>query len=208
MSLFRNVVFAAALSGLLAGLVLAALQSFATVPLILEAEAFESAGLQAHDHGSGDAPHDHASAAPHDHGEGAWAPADGLERLGWSVAFNAVSGVGFALVLMAASELAGARCCDLFSWCRDEFQRLGLAFTMPHIGHSMGVDLHEHPILNPQTTDELVPGMIVNVEPIALDRPDGAGYHIEDLVLVTEGEPEVLTAPWPPGELRLIGALQ
>ena len=108
MSLFRNVVFAAALSGLLAGLVLAALQSFATVPLILQAETFESAGLPAHDHdGATVAPHDHATAEPHEHGEGAWAPADGLERLAWSVAFNVVSGIGFALILMAASELAG-----------------------------------------------------------------------------------------------------
>lgn len=109
MSLFRNVVFAAALSGLLAGLVLAALQSFATVPLILQAEAFESAGPPAHDHGGGEAvaPHDHGSATPHEHGQGGWAPADGLERLAWSAAFNVVSGIGFALILMAASELAG-----------------------------------------------------------------------------------------------------
>lgn len=100
----------------------------------------------------------------------------------------------------------GARCSDLFTFCRDEFERLGLTFTMPHIGHSMGVDLHEHPILNPQTPDELVPGMIVNVEPIALDVEDGAGYHIEDLVHVTEAGPEVLTSPWPPSELRIVGS--
>jgi Xaa-Pro dipeptidase len=100
---------------------------------------------------------------------------------------------------------SGVRCCDLFEFCRSEFERLGLVFTMPHIGHSMGVELHEHPILNPQTTDELVPGMILNVEPIALDHEDGVGYHIEDLVHVTDGEPEVLTTPWPPGDLRLVG---
>lgn len=103
MSLFRNVVFVAALSGLLAGLVLAALQSFATVPLILEAEAFESAGLAAHDHGTAG----QAGAAPHEPGEGAWAPADGLERFAWSGTFNVVSGIGFALILVVASELAG-----------------------------------------------------------------------------------------------------
>jgi Xaa-Pro aminopeptidase len=100
----------------------------------------------------------------------------------------------------------GARCCDLFEFCRSEFERLGLVFTMPHIGHSMGVELHEHPILNPQTTVELRPGMIINVEPIALDEQDGAGYHIEDLVHVTDGAPDVLTAPWPPGELPLVGS--
>ncbi|MBO6636415.1 MAG: CbtA family protein, partial [Parvibaculum sp.] len=47
MTLFRNVVFVAALAGLVAGLVLAALQAYATVPLILQAETYEGA---AHGH--------------------------------------------------------------------------------------------------------------------------------------------------------------
>jgi len=102
MTLFRNVVFVAALSGLLAGLVLAALQSFATVPLILEAEAFENPGMAAHDHGT-----PAEAGLGHEHDHGAWAPADGLERLAWSGAFNIVSGIGFALLLVAASEAAG-----------------------------------------------------------------------------------------------------
>ena len=52
MSFFRNVVFLAAAAGLLAGLSLAVMQSFATVPLILEAENYENAGAPAHDHGA------------------------------------------------------------------------------------------------------------------------------------------------------------
>ena len=86
MSLFRNAVFAAAAAGLLAGLILAALQTYATVPLILQAETFENAGAPAHDHGaapaeasSGD-PITPAPAESHDHGEEAWAPVDGFER--------------------------------------------------------------------------------------------------------------------------------
>ena len=51
MGLFRNAVFTAAAAGLLAGLILAALQTYATVPLILQAETFENAG-EAHDHGA------------------------------------------------------------------------------------------------------------------------------------------------------------
>ena len=61
MTLFRNAVFTAALAGLLAGIILAALQTYATVPLILQAETFENAGAPAHDHGP--AP---AEAAPAD----------------------------------------------------------------------------------------------------------------------------------------------
>ena len=44
MSLFRNIVFTAVVAGLLSGLLLTAMQSFSTVPLIMEAETFESAG--------------------------------------------------------------------------------------------------------------------------------------------------------------------
>ena len=111
MSLFRNAVFTAAAAGLLAGLILAALQTYATVPLILQAETFENAGEPAHDHGAAPAETTaEVAAAPAEadhHGEETWAPADGFERFAYSLAVNIVSGIGFALLLVAASELAG-----------------------------------------------------------------------------------------------------
>ena len=107
MGLFRNAVFTAAVAGLLAGLIPAALQTYATVPLILQAEAFENASEPAHDHGAASTEAAPAEAAPHDHDEEAWAPADGFERFAYSLAVNVVSGIGFALLLVAASELAG-----------------------------------------------------------------------------------------------------
>lgn len=107
MTVFRNVVFVAALAGLVAGIVLAALQAYATVPLILKAETYETAG--GHDHAA-----DHAGAAPteaapaeHAHEEEAWAPADGFERFAYNVGANVLSGIGFALILVVVSELAG-----------------------------------------------------------------------------------------------------
>jgi cobalt transporter subunit CbtA len=108
MTLFRNAVFTAAAAGLLAGLILAVLQTFATVPLILQAETFENAGAPAHDHGAAPVEADSAAAAPAEsHALETWAPEDGFERFGYSVAVNIVSGIGFALVLVAASEFAG-----------------------------------------------------------------------------------------------------
>jgi cobalt transporter subunit CbtA len=109
MTIFRNAVFAAAIAGLFAGLLLAALQTFATVPLILQAETFEGASA-AHDHGA--APAEAAAGPPatahsHDHGGEAWAPEDGLERFAYTLAVNIVSGIGFALLLIAVSEFAG-----------------------------------------------------------------------------------------------------
>ncbi len=119
MTLFRNVVFTAALAGLVAGIIMTAMQTYATVPLILQAETFETAG-GGHDHGAAPADpaaHDHAPGTPahehgpeiaaHDHGDEAWAPADGFERFFYTALANVVSAIGFGLVLVAASELAG-----------------------------------------------------------------------------------------------------
>lgn len=100
MTLFRNVVFVAALAGLVAGLAMAAMQTFVTVPLILEAETYEG--------GAAEAAHGHdGAAAGHGHGDGAWAPADGGERLAFTALASVVTATGFALVLLVASELAG-----------------------------------------------------------------------------------------------------
>lgn len=111
MTLLRNVVFIAALAGLVAGIVLAAMQAYATVPLILQAETFENAG-GGHEHAAAPADAAAATQAPseqvaHEHDEEAWAPADGFERFAYTVAANIVSGIGFALILVAVSEFAG-----------------------------------------------------------------------------------------------------
>ncbi|UVC18740.1 CbtA family protein [Mesorhizobium onobrychidis] len=118
MTLFRNVVFIAAIAGLVAGVVLACMQAFATVPLILKAEVYEQAGGgHTHDHTAAPAanatdanamssaePAEAAAPAAEDEG---WAPADGFERFAFNVVANVVTGIGFALILVAASEFAG-----------------------------------------------------------------------------------------------------
>lgn len=113
MTMFRNVVFLAALAGLIAGLFMTVLQTGFTVPLILEAETFEGAE-PAHDHGAttpeaqAPAAQTETSAGAQDHhDEEAWAPGDGFERTAYTALANFVTGVGFALLLVAASELAG-----------------------------------------------------------------------------------------------------
>ncbi|WP_105372103.1 CbtA family protein [Neorhizobium huautlense] len=106
MSLFRNIVFTAVIAGLFSGLLLTIMQSLSTVPLILQAEVFENAG--------GGAGHSHdvpaagaTSPADHHPDEEVWAPADGLERFIYTAAANALSAIGFGLVLVAASEALG-----------------------------------------------------------------------------------------------------
>ncbi len=106
--MLRTVLVVGLLAGLAAGLATAVLQHFTTVPLILAAEAYETAaadGVALAAHGD-DAP---AAVPGHAHGAAAWSPADGIERtLATSVA-TVVSAIGFSLVLMAAMLLAGER---------------------------------------------------------------------------------------------------
>jgi cobalt transporter subunit CbtA len=104
--MIARIIIAAALAGLIAGLVVSALQQFRVTPLIVAAEQYEQAG--GHNHA---ASHDHvnsgsADAGADDHGEG-WAPRDGLERTLYTLIANIIAGVGFALLLAAASLLTG-----------------------------------------------------------------------------------------------------
>lgn len=131
MAVFRNVVFIAALAGLFAGIVMTALQVTYTVPLILEAETYEGAdeaegGEAAAEEGA----QDHAA---HDHGDDAWAPEDGAERTFYTTAANIVTAIGFALLLVVASELAGG----IHGWRQGLFWGFGgfAAFTLaPGLG--------------------------------------------------------------------------
>jgi cobalt transporter subunit CbtA len=106
MDYFRNIVVVAALAGALAGLGVTVMQQLTTVPLILKAEVYEGAA-PAHDHGDAAASvHSHGATAAGEAEEG-WSPADGFERTAFSALANIVTGIGFALLLVAASELFG-----------------------------------------------------------------------------------------------------
>ncbi|MGQ0569148.1 MAG: M24 family metallopeptidase [Armatimonadota bacterium] len=78
----------------------------------------------------------------------------------------------------------GVQARELYHLCAATFQRLGLSFKMSHIGHSLGIELPESPMLKPQDDTELVPGMVLAVEPMHFE-PTGERYHVEDLVEVT-----------------------
>lgn len=100
MDYFRNIVVVAALAGAIASLGMTVAQQLTTVPLILKAEVYEEqSATPTHDHGD--------AAAPHEQGDEGWSPADGVERTAFTGLANIVTGVGFALLLVAVSELFG-----------------------------------------------------------------------------------------------------
>ena len=86
----------------------------------------------------------------------------------------------------------GKRACDLFETARQGYAKRHIPFPLPHCGHSLGLDGHEQPILNAFNTTELQPNMLLAIE-TRVRWPGEQGYHIEDLVQVTEGAPRILS---------------
>ncbi len=86
----------------------------------------------------------------------------------------------------------GIRASDLYGICENLYEEIGLPFWIAHIGHGLGLGLHERPMLNPYVDQELLPGMVLCIEP-AHREPGVEGYHIEDLVLVTDDGVRPLT---------------
>jgi cobalt transporter subunit CbtA len=103
MNYFRNIVVVAALAGVIAGLGMTIAQQLTTVPLILKAEVYEQNASPAHNHGDAAT----AQTGAHEHGDEGLSPADGAERTFFSGLANIVTGIGFALLLVAVSELFG-----------------------------------------------------------------------------------------------------
>jgi Xaa-Pro aminopeptidase len=84
---------------------------------------------------------------------------------------------------------------EVFNAVKTEFERQRLPFFMPHVGHGLGIGLHEAPILEPANETPLQAGMVLNVEPMVILSDEGECYHMEDLALVTDDGYELLTPP-------------
>jgi cobalt transporter subunit CbtA len=104
MSLFRSIVFSAAVAGVVVGAAVTVVQQFGTVPLIQKAETYEHAGPPAQSTAATTGAHQHAD---HQHDTAAWTPKDGFERNSLTAAANILTAIGFALVLAGIYALRG-----------------------------------------------------------------------------------------------------
>ena len=112
MQMFRRLFIAAASAGLLSGLFVTLVHQVTTVPIILDAEVFEKAAEEkeaaaapaADATATTEAAHDHEG---HDHGGAEWEPQDGFERTAYTVLADLLTGVGFALLLIAGYAVSG-----------------------------------------------------------------------------------------------------
>ncbi len=114
----------------------------------------------------------------------------------------------YELVLRAQTEAlgatkAGAAYRDVDAVAREIIDAAGHKDHFGHgLGHGVGLEVHEAPRLGKTAEGALVAGNAVTVEP-GVYLPGEFGVRIEDLVIVTDGEPDILTGF--PKELVTVG---
>ena len=112
-----------------------------------------------------------------------------------------------------AAAVAGNRVTDISRAVQDYVEAKGFSVVREFVGHGVGRTMHEEPqvpnFVDRKSNDKLVPGMTIAIEPMVnAGRPeikilkdgwtvvtqDGSlSAHFEHTVLITDGEPEILT---------------
>jgi Xaa-Pro aminopeptidase len=65
-------------------------------------------------------------------------------------------------------------------------------YFVHNLGHGVGLEIHEAPVLSPDSKDILIAGNVVTDEP-GIYLPGYGGVRIEDTVFVAKEGPERLT---------------
>ncbi len=92
-----------------------------------------------------------------------------------------------------AAVAAGVRCGDVDEAARGVLRREGFADAFSHsTGHGVGLEIHEPPRIGAGQTANLMPGMVVTIEP-GVYLAGRYGIRIEDMVAVTRTGGQILT---------------
>ena len=93
----------------------------------------------------------------------------------------------------------GARCCDLYNNAVEIARRrgledcfMGLAQRAKFVGHGVGLEVNEGPVIAPRDATELAPGMVMAFEPKFIVPGVGA-VGVENTFLITDKGPERIT---------------
>ena len=81
---------------------------------------------------------------------------------------------------------------QLFERAARLHERHGVPFPYAHNGHGLGLLVHERPLISPHDDTVYEPGMITTVE-TRVRWVGERGYHMEDLIEVTDGAPILLS---------------
>jgi Xaa-Pro aminopeptidase len=83
---------------------------------------------------------------------------------------------------------------DVDAVAREVIADAGFGELFAHgLGHGVGMEIHEQPTMRPESEDVLATDGVVTVEP-GIYHPGLGGIRIEDLVIIGENGPEVLTS--------------
>jgi Xaa-Pro aminopeptidase len=96
--------------------------------------------------------------------------------------------------LGVAAIAPGVAARDVDATCRRHITAAGWGEAFTHgTGHGVGLLIHEAPTSRPESTDTLEPSNVITCEP-GIYLEGRGGVRIEDLVVITEGEPQVLSS--------------
>lgn len=85
----------------------------------------------------------------------------------------------------------GVRICDIYNYAKKIYNEMNVPFIMPLIGHGLGLECHEYPIINPYNKEKIQENMIINIELIIIN--ENLGYQIENLIYIDANGPNLIT---------------
>lgn len=105
---------------------------------------------------------------------------------------------------LISKMVVGAEVSDIYNLCKQLYEEAGMPFERPHIGHGLGLTVHEHPMINPYVDQRLEPNMVICIEPNHL-VPNTEKYHVEDTILIQKSGPEILSRTEDWSNLLVVG---